>query len=163
MDFVVVGKVADTFGVGGELKIIPYAPEEVFDELRKVFFRERGGEFKEFLVEKVSRRGKFYLLKLNGIEDRDEASLFKGARLFLPKEVLPDREEDEYYAFELEGMEVFTDRGRKLGSVERIEDTGPYSSLILNGGKVWIPFVSQIVLSVDRTKRRITVREEKIP
>ena len=60
-------------------------------------------------------------------------------------------------------MEVWTNRGRKLGRVKRVEDFGVYDMLILEDERIMIPFVGDIVLSVDRERKRIEVREEMVP
>ncbi len=163
MEYVAIGKVADTFGIRGELKVLPYAPQEVLSKLRRVFFKRRGGEYVPFRVEKVRSSEKFFILKLKGYDSLDSVEQFKGATLFLPEKELPRRGEDEFYAYELVGMEVFTDRGKRLGRVERVEDFGVYDMLVLEGGRLMIPFVGDIVLRVNKKEKRIEVREELIP
>ncbi len=163
MDYVVIGRVIDTFGVRGELKVIPFAPEEIFEDLKKVYLKRVGGGYVPFKVEGVRRHKSFFLLKLKGYNSLSEAEQFKGAHLFLPEKELPERGEEEFYAYELVGMEVLTDKGKKLGRVKRVEDFGVYDMLILEDEKTMIPFVGDIVLSVDREKKKIEVREEMVP
>ena len=163
MEFVAVGRVIDTFGVKGELKVLPYAPEEVFEGLRRVFLKRRGGDYVPFEVEGVRRHREFYLVKLRGCDDVESAKRFKRATLFLPENELPEIGEDEFYAYELVGMEVYTDRGKRLGRVRRVEDYGVYDVLILDDDRTYIPFVGEIVLSVDRERRKVEVREDLIP
>ncbi len=163
MDYVVIGRVIDTFGVRGELKVIPFAPEEIFEDLKKVYLKRVGGGYVPFKVEGVRRHKSFFLLKLKGYDSLSEAEQFKGAHLFLPEKELPERGEEEFYAYELVGMEVWTDKGRRLGKIKRVEDFGVYDMLILEDEKTMIPFVGDIVLSVDREKKKIEVREEMVP
>ena len=163
MDYVVIGRVIDTFGVRGELKVIPFAPEEIFEDLKKVYLKRVGGGYVPFKVEGVRRHKSFFLLKLKGYNSLSEAEQFKGAHLFLPEKELPERGEEEFYAYELVGMEVWTDKGRRLGRIKRVEDFGVYDMLILEDEKTMIPFVGDIVLSVDREKKKIEVREEMVP
>ncbi len=163
MDYVVIGRVIDTFGVRGELKVIPFAPEEIFEDLKKVYLKRVGGGYVPFKVEGVRRHKSFFLLKLKGYDSLSEAEQFKGAHLFLPEKDLPERGEEEFYAYELVGMEVWTDKGRRLGRIKRVEDFGVYDMLILEDEKTMIPFVGDIVLDVDREKKRIEVREEMVP
>ena len=162
MDYVVIGKVMDTFGVKGELKVLPLAPEEVFEKLRKVYFKRSGGGYVPFKVESVRKHGDLFLVKLRGYDSLSDAEQFRGAHLFLLEDELPERDEDEFYAYELVGMEVWTDKGRRLGRVKRIEDFGVYDMLILEDERIMIPFVGDIVLEVDREKREIKVREDMI-
>ncbi len=163
MDYVVIGKVVDTFGVRGELKVLPLAPEEVFENLGKVYFKRSGGGYVPFRVEGVRGHGDFFLVKLEGYDSLSDVEQFRGAHLFLPEEELPERGEEEFYAYELVGMEVWTDKGRRLGKVKRVEDFGVYDMLILEDEKTMIPFVGDIVLAVDREHGRIEIREEMVP
>ncbi len=162
MDYVAVGKVIDTFGVRGELKVKGYAPFEVFKELRRVFLRRVGGGYVPFRVERVKRRGDLIILKFKGYDTLGDAEQFKGATLFLPEKDLPKVGEGEFYAYELVGMEVVTDRGKRLGRVKRVEDFGVYDMLVLEDERTMIPFVGDIVLKVDRDRRKIEVKEELV-
>ncbi len=162
MDYVVIGRVIDTFGVKGELKVIPFAPVEVFENLSKVYLKRAGGGYVPFKLEKVKEHGNALVIKLKGYDSLDEADQFRGAHLFLPEDKLPPREEDEFYAYELVGMEVWTDKGRRLGRVKRVEDIGVYDMLILEDERTMIPFVGDIVLDVDREGKRVKVKEELV-
>ncbi len=167
MSFVVIGKVLDTFGLEGELKIMLYAPEDILDSIKKVYFKKRGGDYVPFEVEYFDvmerPKAKVYILKLKDIDSIDLAEQFKGAKIFYPEEELPERGEDEFYAYELIDMDVYTDKGRYLGKVKRIEDYGVYDMIILEDEKIMFPFVNDIVLEVDREKRTIKVKEDLIP
>ncbi len=162
MEFVVVGKVISPFGIKGEIKVLPIAPEEFVLSLQRIFFKKKGGDYLPFEVESTRRHGSFVLLKLKAFSTPEEVEQFKGAHIFLPREELPPLGEDEFYSFELVGMEVITDKGRKLGKVDHLKDFGVYDMLILEGEKIIIPFVSDIVLNVDRKKGIITVKEDLI-
>ncbi|RLJ70681.1 16S rRNA processing protein RimM [Hydrogenivirga caldilitoris] len=162
MEYIVIGKVIDTFGVKGELKVLPMAPEEVFEKLKRVYLKRVGGEYVPFKVEGVRRHENFLLIKFKGYNDLGSVEQFKGAHLFLPEKELPKRDEEEFYAYELIGMEVVTNKGKRLGKVKRVEDFGVYDMLVLENEKIMIPFVSDIVLNVDRRERRIEVKEELV-
>ncbi len=163
MEFVAIGKVLDTFGIKGELKVLPFAPDEVFETLKKVYLKRKGGDYVPFEIEGVRRHREFYLVKFRGYDDISSAEQFRRATLYLPEEELPPREEDEFYAYELVGMEVVTDKGRELGKVKRVEDYGVYDVLVLEDEKTFIPFVGEIILSVEREKKLIRVKDDLIP
>ncbi|NPB08314.1 MAG: 16S rRNA processing protein RimM [Aquificae bacterium] len=162
-EYVVIGKITDTFGLEGELKVIPYMPEEFFEDLQRVYLKRRGGDWVPFQVEWVDFVGDKVILKFKGVDSIEEAEQFRGAKLFLRREELPQLGKDEFYAYELVGMKVITDRGKELGKVARIRDMGPYDLLVLEGERVMFPFVSDIVLEVDREKGIIKVKEDLIP
>ena len=72
----------------------------------------------------------------------------------------PEADEDEYYWRDLIGMAVSDLQGSRLGSVKELLETGANDVLVVSlesGGEELIPFVAQVVQSVDTQKRQITV------
>lgn len=162
-EYIVVGKVVDTFGLEGELKVYPYLPQEFWENYQKVYLKRKGGDYVPFEIEWIDFMKNLVILKFKGFDKVDQVEQFKGAKLYLPKEELPRLQEDEFYAFELIGMEVITDKGKRLGEVEDIRDLGVYDALVLKSGNLIIPFVSDIILDVNRERGEIIVKEELIP
>ncbi len=162
MEFVIIARVIDTFGVKGELKVKLFAPAEVFDNLKRVYLKRVGGGYVPFKVEGLREHRGAFIIKLKGYDSLGEVEQFKGAHLFLPESELPPRGEDEFYVYELVGMEVWTDKGERLGRVKRVEDLGVYDMLILEDERTMIPFVGDIVLQVDRVERKIKVKASMI-
>jgi len=148
-NFVVVGKIVDTFGLNQDLKVEAYLPQKEWKNIRRVFFKKRGGDYIPFEVEKVKVHGKrWIILKLKDINSQEKAKKFVGAKVFLLSEELPKRKEGEYYFFELEGLEVRSDGGKYLGKVSGVVEVKDSLYLEVDGGKVLIPFKKVFVLDV---------------
>ncbi|WP_461830069.1 ribosome maturation factor RimM [Aquifex sp.] len=162
-DYVVIGKITDTFGLEGELKVYPYLPQEFWESLDKVYLKRKGGDYIPFELEWIDFMKNFVILKFKGYDSIDKVEQFKGAKIYLPRKELPTLSEDEFYAFELVGMDVVTDKGKELGKVEGIRELGAYDALVLKNGELLIPFVSDIVVNVDKEKGQILVKEDLIP
>jgi 16S rRNA processing protein RimM len=80
----------------------------------------------------------------------------RGAELAVPRSELPPPEEDEYYAFQLVGLEVEEDGGRTLGRVTAVQPGVANDVLELNSGDL-LPLVDACVLDVDLEHGRIIV------
>ena len=80
----------------------------------------------------------------------------RGASLEVPASDLPPPEADEFYAFQLEGLVVVEESGRKLGWVRRVEPGVANDVLALDTGAL-LPFVEDCVLEVDVEGGRIVV------
>jgi len=80
----------------------------------------------------------------------------RGAVLAVPRESLPPLGEDEYYAFQLVGLEVIEEGGRSLGRVQEVHP-GPANDAIDLGGGLLLPLVSECIQSVDLEAGRILV------
>jgi len=85
--------------------------------------------------------------------DREAA---RGAELCLPRSELPPPGEDEYYAFQLEGLEVEEEGGRRLGRVASVQSGVANDVLELDSGLA-LPLVDACVLDVDLEQGRIQV------
>jgi 16S rRNA processing protein RimM len=85
--------------------------------------------------------------------DRD---VERGAQLEVDRSDLPPTAEDEYYAFQLIGLEVVEENGRVLGTVADVLPGVANDVLSLDGG-VLLPMVEDCVRSVDLATRRIVV------
>jgi 16S rRNA processing protein RimM len=82
----------------------------------------------------------------------------RGAVLDVPVEALPEPGEDEYYAFQLEGLSVEAQDGRSLGQVVSVTPGIANDVLELDTGLL-LPMVEDCVLSVDLQAATIVVAE----
>jgi 16S rRNA processing protein RimM len=87
---------------------------------------------------------------------RLDRPLPRGTPLEVISEALPPTEADEYYTFQLLGLEVVEEGGRHLGRVEAVHP-GPANDAIDLGGGVLLPLVGACILSVDLEDGRILV------
>jgi 16S rRNA processing protein RimM len=85
--------------------------------------------------------------------DREVA---RGTELEVPVEALPPTEEGEYYAFQLVGLEVVEESGRRLGQVVAVEPGVANDALALDSGLL-LPIVEACVRDVDLAAGRILV------
>lgn len=101
------------------------------------------------VVEERKRAGGRLVVRL----DRAAA---RGASLEIRRDQLPPPEADEYYVFQLVGLEVVEEGGRTLGSVRDVVAAPANDVLELDSGRA-LPMVEDCVLEVDLTARRILV------
>jgi 16S rRNA processing protein RimM len=80
----------------------------------------------------------------------------RGAELAVPRETLPPTAEDEYYAFQLVGLEVDEEGGRPLGRVAQVAPGVANDVLELDSGLA-LPLVEACVREVDLDRGRIVV------
>ena len=100
-------------------------------------------------VVKSKRSGGRHVLRL----DRDA---IRGAALEVDRGSLPPPEPDEYYVFQLVGLDVERVDGRRLGRVAKVEAGVANDVLELDSG-VLLPLVGACVRDVDLEARRILV------
>ncbi len=99
------------------------------------------------------------IVRLEGVDDRDGAAALVGAALELPREAVPEPEEDAYFRYDLVGCAVYAGE-RLLGQVREVEEGVAHDLLLLDDeAGTRIPFVAELVPGVDIAGRRLDVAE----
>jgi 16S rRNA processing protein RimM len=158
-----LGRFVKAFGIRGELKL--YASDdfwpEALDSEELFIARENVGEERSVTVEYGKPHGGQYIVKLEGVDERNDAEEIVGEDLFLDAtEIdvpLPNRE----LPHQVIGMTVRTDGGRVIGKITGVL-VGPAQSVYeVTGdeGKVaLIPAVPAFVIARDDDKKEIVIR-----
>jgi 16S rRNA processing protein RimM len=81
----------------------------------------------------------------------------RGTALEIERDALPEPGEDEYYAFQLVGLEVEEEGGAKLGRVAEVS-SGPANDVLELDTGLALPLVDACVREVDLDGGRIVVR-----
>ena len=172
-DAIEVGRIADAWGIKGWFKVLPYSasPEALFSS-KRWFLQPSEKGAKTFTgtallkIKEAKDHSDSVVAHAQDIDDRNDAELLKGARIFISRASFPTPEIDEYYWVDLIGLQVRNREGVDLGEVTELLSTGPQTVLVLRDtvtdgeGKPierMIPFVSVYVDKVDIQGRLITV------
>ena len=109
-----VGQIVNTFGIKGMVKVKPFTDDiNRFDKLETIYVKNKQGQ-KEVKIEEVKYHKQMVMLKLEGINNPDEAENLRGSYLLIDREKEEPLEEGTYYIVDLLGLEVFTDEGERL-------------------------------------------------
>jgi len=144
-DRVVVGRVGKPHGLAGAF-VVEDASE---DPERFAVGARLYAEGDPVEVVESKRSGKRRVIRL----DRDAA---RGAILEIDRDALPPTKPDEYYVFQLVGLEVERSDGTALGRVANVEPGVANDVLELDSGLL-LPLVEACVRQVDLEARRIIV------
>ncbi len=158
-EYLTVGKIINTHGVKGEMKVMPLTSDiSRFDYLKLVWL-EANGKLTEHFVEKVRYHQGFVLLTLRGIDTMDKAIALKDCYLKVDRKHTRPLEENEYFIADLIGCSVF-EKGVLLGTVTDVIQTGSNDVYVTEGekyGEILIPALEQVVHRVDIVNRQIDV------
>ncbi|MBV8466514.1 MAG: ribosome maturation factor RimM [Burkholderiales bacterium] len=158
-DLVPMGFVAGAFGIRGWIKVV--ADTEFADSLLdyETWWLGRDGDWRAYRVEEGNAQPKQVNAKLEGLADRDLAFALKGCTVAVPRSLMPEEEEGEYYWADLMGMAVVNRQGEALGAVADLMSTGANDVLVVKDATVerLIPFVGPVVDEVDKVQRVIRV------
>ena len=158
-NLLLLGKVIRPHGSKGLLRIWSCAVSETsFLNSKTVFLKSISGEVFEYSVDSVVPHKNVLLIKLKGLSFRDELEKLCGAEIYIRKEEL-SREEDEYFWYELLGLDVFLDTGGYLGRVSQIIPTGSNDIYIVKKmeKEVLLPATDEVIKEIDLKKRKIII------
>lgn len=160
MELIETGKIVNTHGVRGELKVVPWTDDPaVFSDFERVTVDKTS-----YVVRSVRFQGQNVLLKLEGIDDMSAAERLKNKTVYASRADF-DLPEGTYFIADLMGLSVVEDEtGRELGTITNIFSTGAndvYEITNGDGKQYYIPAIRDCVRSTDlQTKQmRIHVME----
>jgi len=164
-DLILVGRVAGAFGVRGEVRITSFTAEPLALVDYKSLLREDGQPALTLIGGRVAKGG--VVARAREIETREQAEAARGLRLYIPRAVLPEPEdEDEFYVADLIGMDVVSLEGDLLGKVRSVRDFGAGDLLEVAPGageSWWLPFTKDAVPEIQMDAGRIVaVRPDEV-
>jgi 16S rRNA processing protein RimM len=98
------------------------------------------------------------VLKLEGVDSIDDAERFRGLDLRIPEEDLAALPAGSYYHHQLRGLRVEDPRGREVGRVAEVMETGGEAAVLVvrgAGGETLIPLADAFVREVDLAGGRV--------
>jgi 16S rRNA processing protein RimM len=153
-----LGIVGAPFGVRGWIKLRSHTdpPERLLDH--RELQLGLGGGWRAFRIESSGRSGGQLTVKLDGIDDRDQAQALRGAPVCVPRSELPQRDARDFYRADLVGCEVVNLAGVRLGVVQHFVETPAHALMVVRGEQeFWVPAVPQHLRRVDLRARQVVV------
>jgi 16S rRNA processing protein RimM len=157
-----LGVISRPHGVTGELRVHVFNPDStLLQELEQVFLVRTEGEEPELVKVVSSRQGpKVLLMRLAGIDTRDEAEALRGSLLCVPRSALPEIEEGEYYYADLIGLEAF-EGPERIGEVVEVIDYPSVECLKIEcpDGHLEVPMLPQWLDRIDIEAGKIYLKD----
>lgn len=159
-DWIEVGRIARAHGVRGEVRIVPdtdnpdrFAPGSILHARpqRPGMAGPRVREQLRLTVTSLRGNDDFPIVGFREIADRDRAETLRGYVLEVSSSDLPDLDGDEFYPFDLMGLEVRDDAGTVLGRIVEVVESPAHPILVVSlesGQQRMVPFVMDAVPTV---------------
>lgn len=142
-----VGKIVNTHGIRGELKVA-FEDIDVFEKGMTIYVSKRD-EFLEFTLKEFRVHKNHLLIKINDFDNINDVEKYKTYDVYIEKD------EDEVYYSDLVGYELVAD-GTKVGIVADITNNNAHDIFVLDNG-VMIPYVDAFVIDINDETKKITV------
>lgn len=157
-EYLEAGKIVNTHGIRGEVKIMPYCDSpELLCEFDRLFM---GKSLKEIYIERSRVQKNMIICKIEGVDTPEEAEKLRNKMLYMQRDDL-ELDEDTYFIQDLIGMTVKNaDTDEIYGTIDDVFQTGAndvYS--IKNGDKSYlIPAIADVVINTDIDSGIMTIR-----
>jgi 16S rRNA processing protein RimM len=152
-----VGQVAGAYGLEGAVKVIPLTDfQDRFDPGASLLL---DGSQREVEWSREGQPG--LVVKLQGIDNRTLAELFRGRYLEVPDDQMRALEQGRFYHRQLVGLPVETSSGERLGVIAEVLERPANDVWVCHDGPIehLIPATKNAVLEVDLTAGRVVVAD----
>ena len=137
------------------------SPDERFTPGTVLVTRARDGASGTVTIAAARPHTGRLLVTFEGVVGRDAAEALRGLLLLVDaSDLTPSDDPEEFYDHELEGLEVVDVQGSRVGVVAEVLHTAASELLAVrrdDGSEVLVPFVTEIVPTVDVMARRVVV------
>ena len=159
-EFISIGIISRAHGVGGGLVVVPITDElEQFKSLKNISIKDRKDERKFFTIKWVNIEAKRIILNLEGINNRNQAQELKGLYIDIHFDESVELPSDEYYIFDLIGLNVRTKDNHCLGKVIDVLTLPANDVYVVSDGskEYLIPAIKDVIKKVDLEEEHIII------
>ena len=163
MRYVPVGRIISACGIKGEVKFRYYNEEkEVFYMYTSFFIQDETG-WKNLKPKEIKFHKGHFFITFKGLERIEDVSFLTNLELFIRDNDLPQLSADEYYEYQLIGLDVYNEDNEALGKTEEIIHTGANDVLLVKGEKeILVPMTEAHISEINIERAFIRVKSESL-
>lgn len=162
MNYFKVGKIVNTQGLQGELRVLSvtdFADERFKKGSQLSIFSEQDEYLLDVEVASHRKQKNFDIVKFKGLYHINDVEKYKGTVLKVAETNLSELAEDEFYYHEIIGLDVYEDEVF-IGKISEILQPGANDVWVVKrkGKKdLLLPYIPPVVLNVDVEGKRVDV------
>lgn len=162
MEKVAIGKIVNTCGLKGEVKVINYS-DFVKERYKKgnivKVINDNNKIDEELTVSSVRSSDKFLYVKFKEIESIEKAETYKESILYVDVNELSETDENTFYHYELLNMEVYFNDSL-IGKISEISDNGRQDLIRVEdkNKSFLVPFIDDFIDSIDVSSKKIILK-----
>ena len=151
LEFITVGKIVNTHGIRGEVKLRPITCDLSRFEGLETAYLKRGDAFEpiRLTVNRIAPDAVF--LNVDGVGDRTAAERLRGEMVYVDRAHAVELDEDSTFICDLIGLRGRATDGRDLGALKDVLQPGGNDVYVFRGplGEVLVPALKSVVARVD--------------
>ena len=161
MDLLEVGKIVNTHGLRGEVKVVPWTDyPEVFEDIETVYIKKKS-DYERLDIAGIKYQKNNLIIRFAQLKDINEAEKYKNRVLYAERASLGELPEGVYYIADLIGLDVVKEDGEKVGVISDVFNTGSndiYEVKREGQKNLLLPVIDDVVLNIDVENKKVTVR-----
>jgi 16S rRNA processing protein RimM len=155
---VCVARIGAAHGVRGAVKLWTFTEDPLAVQSYGPLMTRDGA--RQFEIADVRIAKDHLVATFKGIATRNDAEKLNGIELYVPREKLPDTDDDEYYPADLIGLAAVNGASEPLGRVVAIHNFGAGDIIEIapaKGATMLLPFTNAVVPTVDLAGGRVVI------
>lgn len=156
MELIEFGKIVNTHGLNGELKIYSYTddPERIL-KLKEIYIDEI-----KYVVKSIRLTKNMFVVKLKEVDSIDDTEPFINKYVYRKIDSDELKDEEAFFYKDLIGSLVYNTSGEKIGMLKDVYNTGAndiYVVLLEDSKEILLPVIKQVVKEIDIKNKKIIV------
>lgn len=157
VDYIQVGKIVNTHGIKGDVKVLPLTDDaKRFEDLKKVYL---GDEKLRLEIEHIGYIKGNVLIRFKGYDNINDVEKFRDKIVWVDEEDKIKLPKDSYFLHDIIGLDVYLADGTLIGAVKDILQPGANDVYVVKGKdkEYLIPAIRDVVKEVDIEERKIVI------
>ena len=159
-EFILIGEIVTAVGIKGEVKIYSYSNNESNYLKNTSLFIDNNKNIRAIKIEDTRIHKGLPIIKFDGIDNRDDAELMVGNKLYIKSDNLGELPENTYYIKDLMGCVVYDNNNEIIGEITDVLQNSAqdlYKIKTKGGKEILIPVVKEFVKRIDIDEKSIYV------
>lgn len=153
-----LGKIAKKYSFKGEVLVYLDTDEpELYENMESVFV-EIGKNLVPFFIESATlHKNDFLRVRFEDVTSEEDAAALLNKKLYLPLDLLPKLEGDQFYFHEVIGFEIEDKRYGIVGKIVSVNESSAQPLFeVLNGEiEILIPMIDEFLVKIDRENKKV--------
>ncbi|MGM0509237.1 MAG: ribosome maturation factor RimM [Fusobacteriota bacterium] len=159
-ELIELGLIKGTRHLEGEMKLnTAFKDFEKLEGKKVLLINNRNDK----LVRRITEIYEFHkgqvIMRLSTIDDIDKAKKLNGYKVYIRKDLISNKDEEEYIMADLIGMDVVKKGGEKIGKIKDVIQNDFQTVYVVDnkGEEIMIPAVKKFIKELDFDKNKVTV------
>lgn len=153
-----LGKIVKKYSFKGDLLVKLDTDEpEMYEEMESVLVEKRKKLVPFFIEESYLHKSDLLRVRFEDIETEEDAESLIGCDLYLPLDLLPELDDDQFYYHEIIGFKASDKAFGEIGIITGVNDMTPQALFEIDrdGIQVLVPITDDFIVEVDRASKTI--------